>query len=110
MATSRPPFPKDFAMPQALGAAGQPPAAPQPDQQGGDTPESTHYHEDEQRCELCSHMDADGQCAVLNMTVSPTGGCDKFDGTGTDDASSDDDQDFGTDDDDTDTSRGVYDS
>lgn len=51
-----------------------------PPQQGGGTsviikPESVFYHDDAQNCQTCMHMGPDGQCAVLAMMVSPTGGC-----------------------------------
>ena len=42
-------------------------------------PESVNYHDDAQNCSGCQHMDDSGQCAVLQMQVSPDGGCNAFD-------------------------------
>lgn len=45
-------------------------------------PESVFYHDDAQNCQTCMHMGPDGQCAVLAMMVSPTGGCTAWENGG----------------------------
>lgn len=44
------------------------------------SPEAVHYHDELQRCDLCSHFGDDGQCEVLQMQVQAEGGCSAFDG------------------------------
>jgi hypothetical protein len=41
-------------------------------------PDAVHYHDDEQRCELCDNYGQDGQCSLLQMQVQPQGGCNAF--------------------------------
>ncbi|MBV8831637.1 MAG: hypothetical protein JO108_20705 [Acidobacteriaceae bacterium] len=57
------------------------------------SPEALHYHDEAQRCELCEHFGQDGQCAVLQMTVQPEGGCNAFSGRDTDEDSTEPDYD-----------------
>lgn len=45
-------------------------------------PESVHYHDDLQQCSGCQFMGPDGQCSVLQMQVSPTGGCSAYEAGG----------------------------
>ena len=58
-------------------------------------PEAVHYHDEEQRCELCQHFGQDGQCAVLQMPVQAEGGCNAFSAQ---DADQHEDQDMDADD------------
>ncbi len=41
-------------------------------------PESVAYHDELHTCETCQYMGQDGNCAVLQMQVSPQGGCNAF--------------------------------
>lgn len=41
-------------------------------------PESVNYHDDAQNCSGCSFMTPDSQCKILQMQISPTGGCSAF--------------------------------
>jgi hypothetical protein len=41
-------------------------------------PESLHYHDDAQNCQSCQYMAEGGHCSVLQMQVSPDGGCNAF--------------------------------
>jgi hypothetical protein len=41
-------------------------------------PEAVAYHDDAQNCQGCQHFGSDGQCEVLQMSVSPDGGCTAF--------------------------------
>lgn len=75
----------DLGAPSDIGAAARPPAAPGADSDappapGRVTPEAVHYHEDEQRCDTCDYFGRGNQCSVLNMPVSPEGGCNAFRG------------------------------
>jgi len=54
-----------------------------PDQSGGGqmpavAPEALNYHDDEQKCSMCQYMDQGGNCSVLQMQISPDGGCNAF--------------------------------
>lgn len=49
---------------------------------GGDMPvikpEAVAYHDDPHSCKGCMYFGQDGNCAVLQMQVSPEGGCNAF--------------------------------
>jgi hypothetical protein len=45
-------------------------------------PESLNYHDDLHTCETCQYMNGDGSCSVLQMQVSPQGGCNAFESKG----------------------------
>lgn len=47
----------------------------------GVTPEALHYHDDEQRCDGCTHMGSGNHCDLLQMPVEPEGGCIGFSAT-----------------------------
>lgn len=76
----------------AAGAAGPgaaPPmggAEPDMDDTGAPAiqPEAVHYHDDAQSCQMCQFMDEGGQCSVLQMQVSPDGGCAAYEAKGGD--------------------------
>lgn len=65
-------------------AAAGPAAAPAPGDQSDPgmppiiKPEAVMYHDDPQSCQSCQYMSDEGQCAVLQMAVSPEGGCTAF--------------------------------
>ena len=41
-------------------------------------PEALAYHDDAQSCSGCMFMTPDSQCKILQMQISPTGGCNAF--------------------------------
>lgn len=45
-------------------------------------PEAVSYHDDPVACSGCQFFGQDGQCAVLQMQVSPQGGCTAFEAGG----------------------------
>lgn len=45
-------------------------------------PESVNYHDMEQKCSGCQYFGQDGQCAVLQMQVSPDGACNAWEAAG----------------------------
>jgi hypothetical protein len=58
----------------------------EPEDQGGGngagtapSPESLHYHDDLQRCDMCTHFGQDGHCDMLQRTVQAEGGCAAYD-------------------------------
>lgn len=61
---------------QAPGEAG--PAADMPPMPAIE-PTAVNYHDDEHKCSLCSYQTGN-QCSVLQMEVSPVGGCTAFKG------------------------------
>lgn len=64
------PMPGDgSAAPPSGGAMGMPPII---------KPEAVAYHDQDQDCKSCMYFGQDGQCAVLQMQVSPDGGCNAF--------------------------------
>lgn len=67
---------------QAPGEAG--PAAGMPPMPAIE-PTAVNYHDDEHKCSLCSYQSGN-QCSVLQMEVSPVGGCTAFKGGGEPDA------------------------
>ncbi len=83
-----PPIGDDSAPPDM---SAPPPPEPDPAAAGGSTirPESVNYHDEAQSCSACQYMDDGSQCAVLNMQVSPDGGCTAFEAKG---AGGDDEQ------------------
>lgn len=42
------------------------------------SPEAVNYHDDARSCQGCQFMSPDSQCQVLQMQVSPAGGCNAF--------------------------------
>lgn len=69
---------------QSLSAKQTPPApAPEPEappkEQGVSiTPEMVCFRDEAEKCGGCTHMGADGQCAVLNMAVAEGDSCNAF--------------------------------
>ena len=67
----------DMSSPVGDTSEGGTPPAP-----GGDmpviSPQAVNYHDDEWECGMCQHMSPEGQCAVLQMQVSPKGACNAF--------------------------------
>jgi hypothetical protein len=64
--------------------------APPPPPAGGDQngsplpvikPEAVNYHDDPHSCKICQYFD-NGNCSVLQMQVSPDGGCTAFEAGG----------------------------
>lgn len=78
--------PSDFgsAAPPASPAGRAPTADEAPAAAGAVSPEHVHYHDDEQRCDMCANFGRGNQCAVLNIPVSPEGGCNAFQASGSD--------------------------
>lgn len=92
----------DLSAPTDFGAAPAPRSTPPRSQAlddddstgGGPSPEHVHFHEDEQRCDMCVHFEGN-RCNYLKMPVPPEGGCIAFenstDGGDDNDADMDDD-------------------
>lgn len=59
-------------------------------------PESVNYHDDPHSCQTCQYMGQDSQCAVLQMQVSPQGGCNAFEAGGGGGAPEPDQDDMGS--------------
>ncbi len=73
----------DGGMGAATDATG---ADPDNDGDGGGVkidPSAVNYHDDAQSCQGCAHF-SNGNCAVLQMQVSPDGGCNAFSSGGQD--------------------------
>lgn len=100
--------PSDFGAAAPPSPSSRPPATTGEPSAGGVSPEHVHYHDDEQRCDGCSNFGRGNQCSVLQMPVSPEGGCNAYQsgGAGTDD-DHDSDVDTGAGADDTDDDYGV---
>lgn len=60
--------------------SGPPPADPTPASgpMVAIKPEAVGYHDDPQNCQGCQYFGQDSNCAVLQMQVSPEGGCAAF--------------------------------
>lgn len=78
-------MPEDLGAPQdgaVVGTSTPPPAPPA----GGPIPvikpEAVAYHDDPHSCQGCMYFGQDSNCAVLQMQVSPEGGCNAFEAGG----------------------------
>lgn len=83
---------KKFMADGGMGGPPMPKGAPpaqDPDQDGdmdapGGMPQidptAVNYHDEPHACSLCEYFGQDNQCAVLQMPVSPEGGCNAFKG------------------------------
>lgn len=120
-ASGPPPSMRGIGAPAGFGAPSRPPAAqprapkmmadggmgapPPPGGMGGPddqdmgapsgavpSPESLHYHDTPEQCQTCKFMGQDGMCAILQISVSPEGGCNAHSGN---DQDQDQDQDLG---------------
>lgn len=83
-------MPDDQGADQAAPAtAAGPPPPPDPGAGGGAggpmpviKPEAVAYHDDPHSCQGCQYFGQDSNCAVLQMQVSPEGGCNAFEAGG----------------------------
>lgn len=99
--------PSDFGSAAPPRSASRPPVDNTADQDtpaGQVSPEHVHYHDDEQRCDMCRYFGRGNQCSYLGIPVPPEGGCIAFkNGVGDEDPDADADTDtapFGDTDDD----------
>lgn len=80
--------PTPLGMDPSAPAGPPPPVATDPNAGGGAgqmpmiKPESVNYHDEAHACSSCQYMGQDSQCSVLQMQVSPEGGCNAYEGGG----------------------------